>query len=962
MAKFDLVIDDTKIIQQLTDIKNSFSKTLDEVENTTNGINGSLKKTVTSLTAIPQASGSVIKKTATEVTAIFKLMETDLSRASLAADLFKKELSKLDQTTDEAKELSNVIESIESNLNQLGDTKAPTSLRSQISALRNELSTLEAAGLDNTEVYRKLSIQAGQLTDQYGDLQARIKVLSSDTKNIDFGISVIQSAISVVQIYEGTLTTLGLSTEEVQKQTARLTALLNIANGVQQIANVLQKESVLRIVAADKATKLLAAAQAIYTSVVNTSILSLRAFTIALAATGIGAFAAGLVIAYQAYQKFAAQNEKANQAIKLNNELVKESASAYASAKVEVSTMAAKIDLAKNGLLDKNIVLAEYNDSLGKAIGSATSLSEAEQLIIDKGDEYIQIQFLKAKANAAAALASKELEKSLEAQNKSELEFAGLIDKAQLAVGDFIGSITGVGIRDQDIVDRALSNQKEQIVAFENNAESLLKIQESTIAEASKLAKKSNIVLDPNIKLDKQKTKEKVEKTLTELQEELRLKIIEFQNKPSDKLALEIQKLDVNIKDIQKSIKDAKDYVSNLLRLDPVEVPVTIEPKKTKDIAIKTVQDLIKEFQSTTDIGRKLEISAEIKTQLESQDRIKDDLQFVQDVINGQVDPTIPVGVTVKKEEIKTAKDFIKKEIETLFGGSLSADEFNKITDLATTIFDNLENIISSAFDAQIEKQQSIIDKSEEQLASLNDQLLEQQELAKEGEANNVDALKQQIAEEKKIRDKAVKDQEAAQKKKFALDTSTQLSSLLTASANIWLSTSSILPPFGTILAIGTIASMFASFAAARATARDAAGFYDGGHTGDGNPREVAGVVHKAEFVSDHETTAAHRPLLEGLHEDNREKLRTGLKQLLLDYNFEPSELFNTRISTLAKESNPIEKISNYILSEILSQQKISNKRLETLEKRAKVIKTPLGDGRVLIESDNKTEIKNYAK
>ncbi len=955
MAKFDLVIDDTKIIQQLNDIKNSFSKTLDEVENTTNGINGSLKKTVTSLTAIPQASGSVIKKTATEVTAIFKLMETDLSRASLAADLFKKELSKLDQTTDEAKELSNVIESIESNLNKLGDTKAPTSLRSQISALRNELSTLEAAGLDNTEVYRKLSIQAGQLTDQYGDLQARIKVLSSDTKNIDFGISVIQSAISVVQIYEGTLTTLGLSTEEVQKQTARLTALLNIASGVQQIANVLQKESIL-------STKLLAAAQAIYTSVVNTSILSLRAFTIALAATGIGAFAAGLVIAYQAYQKFAAQNEKANQAIKLNNELVKESASAYASAKVEVSTMAAKIDLAKNGLLDKNVVLAEYNNSLGKAIGSATSLSDAEQLIIDKGDEYIQIQFLKAKANAAAALASKELEKSLEAQNKNADEFASGLDIIKTALNNLAVSQVGFIATDTDLLKKNKEAQDNAVKDFENNAESLLKIQESTIAEASKLAKKSNIVLDPNIKLDKQKTKEKVEKTLTELQEELRLKIIEFQNKPTDKLALEIQKLDVNIKDIQKSIKDAKDYVSNLLRLDPVEVPVTIEPKKTKDIAIKTVQDLIKEFQSTTDIGRKLEISAEIKTQLESQDRIKDDLQFVQDVINGQVEPTIPVGVAVKKKEIKTAKDFIKKQIETLFGGSLSGDDLNKITYLATTIFDNLENIISSAFDAQIEKQQSIIDKSEEQLASLNDQLLEQQELAKDGEANNVDALKQQIAEEKKIRDKAVKDQEAAQKKKFALDTSIQLSSLLTASANIWLSTSSILPPFGTILAIGTIASMFASFAAARATARDAAGFYDGGHTGDGNPREVAGVVHKAEFVSDHETTAAHRPLLEGLHEDNREKLRTGLKQLLLDYNFEPSELFNTRISTLAKESNPIEKISNYILSEILSQQKISNKRLETLEKRAKVIKTPLGDGRVLIESETKTEIKNYAK
>lgn len=43
-------------------------------------------------------------------------------------------------------------------------------------------------------------------------------------------------------------------------------------------------------------------------------------------------------------------------------------------------------------------------------------------------------------------------------------------------------------------------------------------------------------------------------------------------------------------------------------------------------------------------------------------------------------------------------------------------------------------------------------------------------------------------------------------------------------------------------------------------------GFRKGGHTGDGRPDDVAGVVHKREFVFDEETTEKNRPEFEEIH------------------------------------------------------------------------------------------------
>ena len=80
---------------------------------------------------------------------------------------------------------------------------------------------------------------------------------------------------------QGTAALAGDENEDLQKTLVKLNAVMAITQGLQQIQNALQKQTALSL-------GLNIAAQKTYTLVVGTSTGALKAFRIALAATGIG--------------------------------------------------------------------------------------------------------------------------------------------------------------------------------------------------------------------------------------------------------------------------------------------------------------------------------------------------------------------------------------------------------------------------------------------------------------------------------------------------------------------------------------------------------------------------------------------------------------------------------------------------------------------------------------------------
>lgn len=112
--------------------------------------------------------------------------------------------------------------------------------------------------------------------------------------------------------------------------------------------------------------------------------------------------------------------DKAAEGVRAMNKAIQDTS--YKDAVKNVNEMRINIGLAKQGFLDKTKVLKLYNEGLGETIGKANSLNEAEQLLIENGDAYIQMTLLKAAANAALEeaagkaldIAKKQLERSPE--------------------------------------------------------------------------------------------------------------------------------------------------------------------------------------------------------------------------------------------------------------------------------------------------------------------------------------------------------------------------------------------------------------------------------------------------------------------------------------------------------------------------------------------------------------------
>jgi hypothetical protein len=167
-----------------------------------------------------------------------------------------------------------------------------TSAKQRLRELQKTLIDMSLAGQEGTKAFKEMEREAGKLKDQIGDTGQRIKNLASDTRNIDTFVSAVQGITAGFQIAQGAAALFGSENEDLQKSLLKVQGAMALATGVQQVANLLNKDSIL-------ITQGQAAAQALYATAVGASTGAMKAFRIALLATGIGAAiaAVGLLIA-----------------------------------------------------------------------------------------------------------------------------------------------------------------------------------------------------------------------------------------------------------------------------------------------------------------------------------------------------------------------------------------------------------------------------------------------------------------------------------------------------------------------------------------------------------------------------------------------------------------------------------------------------------------------------------------
>jgi hypothetical protein len=123
-----------------------------------------------------------------------------------------------------------------------GAGKKSKTLKQELKELKTQIAS---GGLDAKQL-SEATKRAAELTDHLGDVNQKIKALSSDTKRIDGVVEGFRALAAGVAITQGAIGLLGGENEKVEKTLLKVQSAMALLTGVQEIAKLVTDENILK--------------------------------------------------------------------------------------------------------------------------------------------------------------------------------------------------------------------------------------------------------------------------------------------------------------------------------------------------------------------------------------------------------------------------------------------------------------------------------------------------------------------------------------------------------------------------------------------------------------------------------------------------------------------------------------------------------------------------------------------
>ena len=358
---------------------------------------------------------------------------------------------------------------------------AQTSMRTQMRKLREELIAMEQSGKRNTAEYREMQQQLGKLTDAYGDAARQAQVFAHDNANLQGVISGLSGLAGAFSVGQGAIGMFAGESENLTKVLTRVQSIMAVTNGLQTVANTLNKDSAFRLTTVAKAQELWSKGiKNTGTALVKMGMSANAARTAAIAlqsamTLGIGAAIAGAIALITKLVNKWKEAKEVQEAF--NSEVAKNAAKPIAAFQ-EMAYQWNQLDMeGKEKFVRDN---AKAFDELGVSV---KNVADAENLLVENADAFMSAQLAKAKSAAATKLAQDKAEdyvkKSMQYEQigtkvtadtrkfwEQQIEYLQNLISTQ---GDSMG-ILGDQVKDYEdklkkfqIGDRALSQGEERI-------------------------------------------------------------------------------------------------------------------------------------------------------------------------------------------------------------------------------------------------------------------------------------------------------------------------------------------------------------------------------------------------------------------------------------------------------------------------------------------------------------------
>ena len=403
---------------------------------------------------------------------------------------------------------------------------------------------------------------------------------------------------------------------------------------------------------------------------------------------------------------------------------------------------------------------------------------------------------------------SKEQKKAIEAAKKQRIaDRKAVIDAIQLEI-----SVTAAG------TDKMLSLRQDKI-----NAQRQLELEQNRQKVASEKQDEANINAKyDQMLLDDKKAFENELSAIRQKSLQAELNAINLQIAVTRKGSDEMLNLKLAAIEKQREIEIEKNKQTDIkLRQDEAAINAKYDQQaKETTIDFRTqlameLLDIQQDFaQSEFDL---LDKNERQKTQF----RLQMERERLQKILelnrkNGK-DLTAEQAATIRNQIAaidKTAKNTPYKNLYEVLGIGINSEQ----QDAFNTAINATVDGINTAIDAWMKEADAAINAANARVDAAQSALDAEIEARNNGYANNVVQAQKELDLEKQQQQKVIEEKQKAQKAQLAIDTMTQASSLITASANIWSSLSGI-PIVGVGLAVAALATMWASFLASKAKA-----------------------------------------------------------------------------------------------------------------------------------------------
>ena len=320
------------------------------------------------------------------------------------------------------------IDAIGQKFEKIKTSTAP--LKKQLKDLNGIMAQMNLKGLSGTEQFTEIAKYAGQLKNAMNDAAMATKRFADDTFALTAAGDAMQMFAATGTVATGVMGAFGVESDKVQQAILKVQSALAILNGVQTIANKLNKDSALLHYIKAARMKLATAAQSQQTAATNAGTIAQIKNNLAVLANPYVAAAAALaalaaaVVYYTAKANEMTDAEKGvKEALETTQKAHLSGLEAYKKNEMELNQLRTTLDKFKGSKEQEKKLVDELNSKYGNSLGKYKDLDSWKKALANTSYYYCKVMQAEAKLAAlnaeaysawAKAMAGEDVEKNME--------------------------------------------------------------------------------------------------------------------------------------------------------------------------------------------------------------------------------------------------------------------------------------------------------------------------------------------------------------------------------------------------------------------------------------------------------------------------------------------------------------------------------------------------------------------